>query len=138
MGWQLIADLQQRNLQLKQPIELIFSQANAYDLISHFANSQSVILVDAIVQANLPLGQICWWENTTPQAIPAQQFSTHNLGLSNILQLAQNIRQLPPQWIVSGIVVNPKQSEFNAKLSPEILTSITILLNIIESKLKLL
>jgi hydrogenase maturation protease len=131
LGWQLIANLQRKLPQL----ELIC--ANPYNLLSHLTNAQPLILIDAI-QANLPLGQICWWENPNPQIIPTKTFSSHSLDLSNILQLAYNLGQLPQQWILSGIVANPNQIIFNAKLSPEVLASMPILLNLLENKIQML
>lgn len=96
--------------------------AEVYDgdplgIIESWKGSDDVIVVDAMV-TGAPLGSVAVWEVPLPKNFSGARTSTHGLGVSEAIHLAQVLRRLPRRLRVYGI--EGRQFDPGASLSREV------------------
>ena len=128
LGWTVVELLRTELFEAKQKISLLRCETPATELLAYLDQAQFAILVDAI-HTDLPVGQVCAWHQLS--VLPTTSVSSHGLNLATLLQLAANLNQLPAQWMVCGIVVNPDNTQLNHPISPPIEQAVPALIEYI-------
>jgi hydrogenase maturation protease len=87
-------------------------------LIESWAGAETVILIDAVCSGTKP-GTVYRLE-AHAQPVPAEffRYSTHAFGVTEAIELARALNQLPPRLIVYG--VEGKDFQAGTGLSPEV------------------
>ncbi|MCV6637323.1 hydrogenase maturation protease [Candidatus Albibeggiatoa sp. nov. NOAA] len=130
LGWKVIDQLKQ-SLPSDSSVNLLYCETPATDLLTALKQSNFAILIDAI-HADLPIGKVCSWSQLS--LLPETSLSSHGMGLSTLLQLAENLGQMPEKWVVCGIVIDPENKALHGVLSPEVLESMPVLLDYIQQQ----
>jgi hydrogenase maturation protease len=88
-------------------------------LMECWEGSDILVIVDAVCGA-AGVGTIYRLDATEGQRVPDHFFScsTHDLGVSQVLELARALKKLPPQVIIYGIEAS--SFEHGAEMSPEV------------------
>jgi len=98
----------------------ISSQAGLY-LLDQFIGFDQVIIVDAIINDQKPLGEIQFLKPEPLQEIPRGS-SPHFIGLGSLVALGNHYQMsMPEQLSILGIVIHEKH-EIREGLSPELQT----------------
>ena len=91
-------------------------------LLEFFQGACKVMLIDA-ADMNLDPGA---WVRFAPEEVAGKtdgpKFSTHDVGLLEVLDLAKALDQCPPQVVIFGI--QPGEISWGTELSPEVQASI--------------
>ena len=113
-----------RHLQLDIPAGVTVQEVHGEgtSLIDRWQDSDVVILVDASLSDSTP-GTIQRLEPLT-QPIPSGIFpcSTHVFGVSEAIELARALQQLPPELVVYGI--EGEQFDIGSELSAKVLQAV--------------
>ncbi len=99
-GWRLAATLQQTS----QVPARVLAILEPTQLIEALANCRRLILVDACRRGKEP-GAITRLRWTDPRIIACPSHSTHGMGVSDTLRLADRLGRLPPLVEVYGIEI---------------------------------
>jgi len=124
-----------RKLKEWSPVKLSIVEVSgeATELIDLFGKTSKVIVVDAICSGQEAGCIHCI--DATEQPIPADwfsQYSTHDFGLAEAVELARNLEQLPEHLLIIGI--EGVLFEMGANLSPEVEDAIRPAIELILSK----
>ena len=99
-------------------VNVVIESGEGAALIERFSQAERVIIVDA-VQADGAVGTIYRFD-ACRQKIPSRFFnySTHQFGVAEAIEMARALEALPPQLIVYGI--EGRSFEFGSELAPEV------------------
>ncbi len=116
VGIHAIQELQRRAL--PPEVEVVDGGVAGMRLLDFLQGAARVLLIDA-ADMNLPPGTVFRF---TPEEVRAGakevRFSTHDLGLLEVLELAKALGQCPEEVIIIG--VQPKEIAWGTELTPEV------------------
>ena len=135
LGWTIVEQLKAKFIDTKQHVSLLRCETPATELLTYLDQAQCAIVIDAI-HTDLPVGQVCSWHQLS--VLPTTSVSSHGLDLTTLLQLAASLNQLPAQWMVCGIVIDPENKQLNHSLSPPVQQAIPTLIKHIQQTLSCL
>jgi hydrogenase maturation protease len=102
-------------------------------LLDFFQGASKALLIDAADMNRKP-GTILRF---TPETLRAQareiKFSTHDIGVAEVLELAKALGQSPEEVVIIGI--QPKEIDWGTELTPEVQASIPKVLQIIREEI---
>ena len=95
------------------------SHGEPTSLMDLWDGRSQVIVIDAVVTGNSPVGTVHRWD-ATHDAIPVEQqtASSHGLGLADAIELSRVLGRLPKSLIIVGI--ESGQFDVASPLSPEV------------------
>lgn len=116
MGWDIVEYLRSFIL---SDCEMFALDGEPTKMMDLWVNRSTVVVVDAVVTGNAPLGTIYQWEvSSLPLPQLAAVASSHILGLSEAIELSRVLQQLPTKMMVYGI--ESKEFGMGAKMSAEV------------------
>lgn len=89
------------------------------DLFDELHGTAKLVVCDAVRGAGAP-GSMHRWRWPDPRIAQARPSGSHDLGLSEVLQIAANLGQLPDEVIVWGIEAGETECGPDVELSPEV------------------
>jgi hydrogenase maturation protease len=120
VGVHVVLELQKKGL--PPAVEVHDGGVAGIGLLDFFPGASKVMLIDA-ADMNLEAGAVARF---TPEEVAGKidgpRFSTHDIGLLEVLELARALDQSPPQVVIFGI--QPKEISWGTELSPEVQASI--------------
>ena len=114
VGVHAVNELKKHNL--PENIEIIDGGTSGLDLLSFIKNVQKLIIIDAIRLGKKPGSLYCLRPYEIKNAAP--QISLHQVGIMDILSLAEKLHYLPEDTIIIG--VEPKEIDWGLDLTPEV------------------
>lgn len=107
---------------LPEAVEVHDGSVAGIGLLEFFQGASKVLLIDA-ADMNLNPGALArFTPEEVASKIDAPRFSTHDVGLLEVLELARVLDQCPPEVVIFGI--QPKEISWGTELSPEVQASI--------------
>ena len=99
-------------------VRVVIESGEGAALIEHFSQAERVIVVDAVQTDRVP-GTVYRFD-ACRQKIPSRFFnySTHQFGVAEAIEMARALEALPSQLIVYGI--EGRSFEFGSELAPEV------------------
>ncbi len=117
VGIHIVRELQREALPAE--VEVRDGGVGGIDLLDVLERSPHALLVDAADMALEP-GTVRRFrpDEVQPGAEDAPRFSSHDIGLLEVLKLAQALDRIPEEVIIFGI--QPKEIAWSTELSPEV------------------
>jgi len=120
VGVRVAQELQKRTL--PAGVEVCDGGVGGIGLLDYFREASKLLLIDA-AEMSLKPGTVARF---TPQEVKdfgsGVRFSTHDVGLAEVLKLAKALGLCPPEVVIIGI--QPKEISWGEELSPAIQASI--------------
>ena len=120
VGGHVVQELQKKSL--PSAVEVHDGGVAGIGLLDYFPGASKVLLIDA-AEMNLEAGAVVRF---TPEEVAGNpggpRFSSHDIGLLEVLELARALDQCPPEVVIFGI--QPKEISWGMELSPEVRASI--------------
>ncbi|MBI5968513.1 MAG: HyaD/HybD family hydrogenase maturation endopeptidase [Deltaproteobacteria bacterium] len=120
VGVQVARELQKNDL--PSGVEVFDGGVAGIGLLDYFREASKVLLIDA-ADMNLKPGAVVRF---TPEDVREEKigprFSSHDVGLLEILRLAKALEQCPQEVVIIGI--QPKEISWGTDLSPEVQASV--------------
>ena len=129
IGWLSLQNLVAELQQLAANIEITYCANPATQLIHLLQPGTVTVLVDAL-QAEQAIGKVR--EIEISDLHNDRALSSHNISVSNILQLANNLHRLPEHLFILGIGINPQEYLTGAQrqlLQQQLLDKIQAIIN---------
>ncbi len=117
-------------------VEVVDGGVAGIGLIDLFQGAEKLILVDAAEMA-LPPGSVVRF---TPEEIRSRadverpRFSSHEVGVLEVLEVARALGQCPPEVVVIGI--QPKEISWGTELSPEVEASLPRVVSLVLEEIR--
>ncbi len=89
------------------------------DLLDDLNGARKLVICDAVRGAGAP-GSLHQWRWPDPRIAQARSSGSHDLSLSDVLQMAANLGQLPSEVIVWGIEASAVGAEPNRDISQDV------------------
>lgn len=105
------------NYQIPEDVSVIDGGTAGMELLSFFEKAEHVILIDA-VNANQPIGSLVRLDNQQIPAFFSTKMSPHQIGLTDLLAVAQLTDSSPASLTLLGI--QPASLELGMELSPPV------------------
>ena len=100
LGMVIVRKLKDR---VQQDVKIIEARLEAAELLDSWEDAEKVILIDA-VNGLEKVGKIYrFLANKEPFPSEFSNYSTHTLSLNQVIELARNLNELPPELIIYGI-----------------------------------
>ena len=87
-------------------------------LLEFFPGASKVLLIDAADMDLDPGASVRFTPEEVAGKAGGPRFSTHDVGLLEVLELARTLGQCPPEVVIYGI--QPKEISWGTELSPEV------------------
>jgi len=117
-----------KKLDLPDSINLIEIGSDAFSIIDHFENKQSVLVIDCAQMGKDPGECVKFDVKNENLPILDKAISVHGFGFADVYKLAQNLYE-DIQCTIIGI--QPKSIEFNTGLSEEVKNNIPLIINMV-------
>jgi hydrogenase maturation protease len=134
LGWHIAEILQGRQLSGLR-VRLATSPLGILDWLD---GVERLLICDACQGGGRP-GSTHRWRWPDEALAPVQFSGSHDLGLTTVLRLAEQLRQLPPRvtiWAVEGAPAAPSAVLMKNSMSLEVLAAVPRLLASIDSELR--
>ena len=131
VGIRVINELERR-FRFPENVELLDGGTSGIELLSHIANRDCLIIVDAI-KSNHPPGTVVRVEGEDVPAKFMTRISPHQLGLSDLLAAATLTGELPGEMVLFGI--EPKRIQLGLEMTDEVKGNFEKLLGVVVEEL---
>lgn len=115
-GVQAIAALESR-FRFPSEVKLLDGGTLGLDLLPHLENVDKLVIIDALEMQETP-GQVFRLEGTAVPRAFASKLSVHQMGIQDLLAVAELLGHLPKNLVVWG--VQPQSIEMGTELSPAV------------------
>jgi hydrogenase maturation protease len=120
--------------QLPPGVDLCDGGVAGITLLDFFEKSSRVLLIDA-AEMSLPPGTIRRFTPDEVQQGPeAPRFSSHDVGLLEVLRLAEALGRSPEEVVIIGI--QPKEIAWGEELSSEVAAALPVVLEMVRREIK--
>ncbi len=99
-------------------VEVLDAGVVGIGLLDLFQGAEKVLLIDAAEMNRAPGTVVRFTPDDIQPHAEGPKFSTHDVGLPEVLHLAKALSQSPPQVVIIG--VQPKEISWGTDLTPEI------------------
>jgi len=132
VGVRALEALEERFL-MPPEVELLDGGTAGLELLGQIEGRDALIILDA-VNCNKPPGTVIRVDGDRVPAVFSRKISPHQLGISDLLALAQMTGSLPKELVLFG--VQPKDLGTGLELSPEVTHSMEELLLMVALELE--
>lgn len=132
IGVHIVRELQQKSL--PAGVEVRDGGVGGLDLLDILEKASHALLVDAADMGLAP-GSVRRFKPDEVQAGgDAPRFSSHDVGLLDVLKLAQALNRSPEEVVIFGI--QPKEITWSTELSPEVRAAVPEVIEMVIAEIK--
>jgi hydrogenase maturation protease len=120
VGVHVAQELQKRTL--PAGVEVCDGGVGGIGLLDYFREASKLLLIDAAEMSLNPGAIVRFTPQNVKDFVSGVKFSTHDVGLAEVLKLGKALGLCPEDVVIIGI--QPKEISWGAELSPEIQASL--------------
>jgi hydrogenase maturation protease len=123
-----------REVELPPEVEVLDGGTSGVELLPYFDERTHLIIVDVAQNSRIEPGEVFTLDLSESPGHFQQKISPHQLGLSDVLAIAQMTDALPPNITLIGI--KPKDLSTGLELSPEVRAGVRKAVDLLIRELK--
>ncbi|MCS7177877.1 MAG: HyaD/HybD family hydrogenase maturation endopeptidase [Anaerolineae bacterium] len=128
-----VVRLLQERYRFPQEVEILDGGTLGLNLLPYVENADRLVIVDA-VQMNVPPGTLVRLEGAEVPAVLGLKYSSHQMGVSELLAVARVLGHSPAEVILLGI--QPASLEVGLDLSPTVAAQVETLVQNVLAELQ--